>query len=388
VLLMGGIAAYNVPSPEFGPATVALPLWALALLHYWRAAGEDKRGYWFLLAVDLGLLLLSDYIGVLLIAVLLAFTVASERGRRATLHIEPWLALVLIAIVVFPHAVWLKESWRLVYAAMMEPPAQGALLSPGLWLVLVILLSHTGVGVLALLASGWRLHAQERAPEIDRMPVARVSRHYVYALALAPLVLAVGLVFWLDRLGPAARIGPLIVLTALAVIAAAGDRIYLFRERIVSMAWLALVTVPPFLVVVAIVLLPWTFAYPLSTGAPAGAMGAFFAENFQRRVGKPLPFIAGDPQLAALIAFSAPGRPRLYRSDAPDRSPWTNAAALRATGAILVWPATDTAGSPPAVVKAAFPEIVPELPRAFARPIQGLLPLTRIGWAVLRPSAR
>jgi hypothetical protein len=30
---------------------------------------------------------------------------------------------------------------------------------------------------------------------------------------------------------------------------------------------------------------------------------------------------------------------------------------------------------------------VAEPPRAFARPVQGLLPLTRIGWAMLRPSA-
>jgi hypothetical protein len=385
ILLMAGIAAYNVPSPEFGPSTVALPLWALSLLHYWRAVGDDRRGYWFLLAVDLGLLLLADYIGVLLVFVLLLFTAASPRGRRALFHMEPWLALVLLAIVVFPHLIWLKEQWPLVYRTLMEPPPQGAMLPPTLWLAAVLLLSHVGVGLLVLLASGWRLRAQERAPEIDRMPVAVEGRIYVYALALGPAALALGLVLNFDRLGPAARIGPLVALTALAVIVAAGDRIYLFRERMVSMAWIALLTVPPFLVVVAILVLPWTVAYPLSTGAPAKAMGTFFAENFQRRVGKPLPFVAGDPQLAALVALNAPSRPRLYLGDAPDKSPWTDAAALRANGAILVWPATDTAGSPPPSIKAAFPDIVPELPRAFERPIQGLLPLTRIGWAVLRP---
>src|SRR5262249_19640060 len=79
VQLRTGIAAYNVPSPDFGPATVAIPLWALSLLHYWRAVGEGRRGYWFLLAVDLGLLLLADYIGVLLVALLLLFTFGSER---------------------------------------------------------------------------------------------------------------------------------------------------------------------------------------------------------------------------------------------------------------------------------------------------------------------
>mgnify|MGYP003694770013 CR=1 FL=1 len=42
VLLMVGIAAFTVPSPDFGPAILAAPLWALALLYYWRAIGERQ----------------------------------------------------------------------------------------------------------------------------------------------------------------------------------------------------------------------------------------------------------------------------------------------------------------------------------------------------------
>jgi len=45
VLLMAGIAAFTVPTPNFGPAILAAPLWALGLLYYWRAVGQDKRGY-------------------------------------------------------------------------------------------------------------------------------------------------------------------------------------------------------------------------------------------------------------------------------------------------------------------------------------------------------
>src|SRR5204862_452525 len=37
VLLMAGIAAFSVPTADFGPAVLAMPLTALALLHYWRA---------------------------------------------------------------------------------------------------------------------------------------------------------------------------------------------------------------------------------------------------------------------------------------------------------------------------------------------------------------
>lgn len=385
VLLMIGVAAYNVPSPDFGSGVLATALWVLALLHYWRALGEDKRGYWFILGFDLGLLLLTSYVGAILVALLGLFTVAVPRGREALRHIEPWLALVLMAIVVFPHAVWLRDSFALVWATIVAEAPRSALLPPAGWLAVVILLSHIGVALLVLLASGWRLRKNERAPEIDRGPASRSARLFVYVFALVPALAAIAIAAALGHLGPLAKVGPLVVLTALAIVVAAGDRIYLYRERAVSFVWLGLLIVPPALVAVAVLVLPWTLGTELKTGQPANAMGSFFADNFQRRIGRPLPYVAGDPQLAALVAVSVPSRPRLYLDTAPERSPWVNANDLRTNGAILVWPATDTAGTPPAELKALFPEIVPELPRAFARPVQGRLPLMRVGWAVLRP---
>jgi hypothetical protein len=58
---------------------------------------------------------------------------------------------------------------------------------------------------------------------------------------------------------------------------------------------------------------------------------------------------------------------------------------MRARGGLLLWPLADTAGAPPALLKSQFPELVPEVPRAFPRPVQGFLPLIRMGWAVIRP---
>src|SRR5215510_10571302 len=81
VLLMVGIAAFAVPSPNFGPAILAAPLWALGLLFYWRAVGERRRGYWLLLALDIGLLLLTSYVGLILLVLMVAFTLSTVRGR-------------------------------------------------------------------------------------------------------------------------------------------------------------------------------------------------------------------------------------------------------------------------------------------------------------------
>jgi hypothetical protein len=86
-----------------------------------------------------------------------------------------------------------------------------------------------------------------------------------------------------------------------------------------------------------------------------------------------------------LIAATAPSRPSLYLDATPDRTPWVTADSIKEKGAVIVWPALDTAGTPPADIKFRFPDMVPEVPRAFARPFQGVLPLVRVGWAMMRP---
>jgi hypothetical protein len=87
-----------------------------------------------------------------------------------------------------------------------------------------------------------------------------------------------------------------------------------------------------------------------------------------------------------LIALGAPTRPHVYFDWAPGRSPWATPADFERDGGLLVWPALDSAGTPPSALKTQFPAMVPEVPRVFARAIQGLLPLTRLGWAMMRPA--
>ena len=89
-----------------------------------------------------------------------------------------------------------------------------------------------------------------------------------------------------------------------------------------------------------------------------------------------------------LVALGAPSRPHVFFAWANERSPWASAADIRAKGGVIVWPIADASNAPPPALKALFPEMVPEVPRSFARPMQGLLPLIRLGWAVIRPQSR
>ena len=88
VMLMAGIAVFSVPTPEFGPAILATPLWALILLHYWMGATRGAWIYWVALGVEAGLLLLTSYAGLILLGLLAGLhgwrpRSAAPRSRRS-----------------------------------------------------------------------------------------------------------------------------------------------------------------------------------------------------------------------------------------------------------------------------------------------------------------
>jgi 4-amino-4-deoxy-L-arabinose transferase-like glycosyltransferase len=385
VLLMVGIAAFAVPSPNFGPAILAAPLWALGLLLYWRAVGERRRGYWLLLALDIGLLLLTSYVGLILLVLMVAFTLSFERTRYAAFHPEPGIAAILLCIVVFPHVIWLIRGASLVIEGIDESAAATGRLSPVVWLCLVLVAVHLGLGLFVTLTSGWPRHPRERAPEVERHPVDPFAQNFVFVFAFAPALMAIVIVALTGRIGPFDRVAPLVVLSGLAVIVAAGEKVLLYRERLVSSAWLVLLVAPPVLVAVSIAVFPWTFGTDLRIAQPANAEGRFYADIYQRRTGKPLVYLSGDPRIAPLVALGAPSRPHVYFAWAPHRSPWANPNDIRAKGGILVWPAADNSGTLPETLKVQFPEMVPEVPRSFPRAVQGILPLIRLGWSMQRP---
>ena len=95
-----------------------------------------------------------------------------------------------------------------------------------------------------------------------------------------------------------------------------------------------------------------------SVDVAAGAtIARFFGDSFERRTNQRLRAVAGDPQLASLISLDS-GRPHLLLDATPERTPWLNAAKFAETGGVVVWRASDTAGTPPADIAKRFPGLV------------------------------
>jgi 4-amino-4-deoxy-L-arabinose transferase-like glycosyltransferase len=390
VLLMVGVAAFTVPTPDFGPIVLTMPLWAITLLHYWRAIGERKRAYWLLLAVEIGLLLLTTYVGLVLLGLLVLFTLAHKRARAALNSYDPLIAAVVAGIVMGPHLIWLADTGEGLLQVPIGLRSPQALLGSFFgWLrqIGLMLAAHAGLIVLVALVAGWPWPRRDPAPIIVRRPVDPFARQFVYFFAIAPALAGTLLGVLIGWSGPLGGIAPLVILSGLAVVVFAGEGIALTRQQVVIAAWAGLLILPPIMTVAATFVLPW-LNVDLRVNHPAQAMARFFSDNFERRTGSRLQIVAGEPRTAALVALAAPTRPSLFLDAAPQRSPWVTLDNIKAKGAVVVWPTTDTAGSPPEAIKERFPELVAEVPRAFERRVQGQLPLLRIGWAVLRPEAR
>jgi dolichyl-phosphate-mannose-protein mannosyltransferase len=387
VLLMAGIFAFAAPTPDFGPAVLAMPFTVFALVNLWRAVAERRRAGWFLLALQLGLLLLTTYAGLILIFAVFIFLAATRRGRRALRSAEPWLASIVIVAVLFPHLIWLDLAGERFPLELSLPRSTGSYLSNLFGFVERVILSHAGLIVLVALSSKWPFRSEEKAPVFARSFTDPFGRRFVYFFALAPALGAALLASFSAERQTQGSLAPYLVLSGLAVVVLAGNSIRWHRPRLAATAWSLLLAAPPLGVAAGIVVLPWLGVAGASVDRPAAAMGRFFADSFERRTGAPLAIVAGEPRTAALVALGAPTRPSLYLDATPERTPWVTRDDVQRKGAVVVWPNDDTSAQAPADIAIRFPGLVADVPRAFERAIQGRLPLLRIGWGVIRPQA-
>lgn len=388
-LLMTGVYFVTVPTPDFSPAILAMPLWGLALLHFWRAAAEDRELYWLALAVDLSLLLLTTYLATFLIAFLLIFALSHPRSREKLSRNGAVAAGMIVGVMLIPHALWLAGNNAL---SLPLPNLRSAdLIEKNLYalarLLGILIVGHAGLVVIAFVATSAFRKAGAEAAVIERGPVNELAASFVYYFALVPVaLLVIGAV--IAGYSGAISFNPLILLSGLAMVLAAGDVVAIYRQRTAVFAWFAFLLAPPVIAVMTAMLLPWTAVSDPAIALPARDMGRFFTENFERRTGQKLAFVAGDPSLAPLIAVGSPSRPAVVSSSETAQPQLATQDELFDKGAIVVWRATDSTGTPPIDIRTRFPELVPEVPRVFERRVEGRLPQLRLGWAMIRPKAQ
>jgi hypothetical protein len=387
VLLSMTVVAFSSPGVEFGPLVLARPLWALLLLHSWQIIGQSRRNAWFAWSIEAGLLLLTTSAAIGLLLLVVGFAIATVRGRRTLMSLDPLYALLVIVVLALPWLIWLLRAdvltmppWPAIDELSVRALHWGSLLGG-------LVLAMSGIVLLVVFNSGWFARNAEEAPIIYRPPVDPLARQFVYCFAIAPALLGslIAGVFNLQSVsgGP----GVALLMSGLAAIVATGDLVYLRRQRLLRSVWAAAIAAPAFVAIAATLFLPWTGSNEVSTSLPAKAIARFFGDSFERRTNQRLRAVAGDPQLASFISMDV-GRPHLLLDATPERTPWLSVAKFNETGGVVVWRASDTSGTPPPELLQRFPGLVPEVPRAFEWIVNGRQPLLRVGWAIVRPKGQ
>ena len=99
--------------------------------------------------------------------------------------------------------------------------------------------------------------------------------------------------------GPVGGIAPLVILSGLVVVVAAGDAIEFGRQHVVIAAWFGLLVIPPVMAALSLVVLPW-LNIDLRVSQPAQAMARFFSEKLrtplQENRCRSLPAIPAPPR--------------------------------------------------------------------------------------------
>ena len=387
VLLTMTVTAFASSSLEFGPLVLARPLWALLLFHSWQLIGQNRRNVWFALSIEAGLLLLTTSAAIGLLLLLAGFAVATARGRRTLMSLDSLFALLVIVVLTLPYLIWLIRAGALALPAMPQLAQLSGRATHWMQLLGGLVLAMLGIAILVVLNTRLFSRSPEESPIIYRPPVDPLARNFVYFSAIAPAFagsLISGL-FNFDRVVGGAGIA--LLMSGLAAIIATGDLVHLRRQRLLRTVWAAAIVLPALSVIAATLFLPWTGSNEVATSLPARSIAQFFGESFERRTNQPLHAVAGDAQLASLISLDR-GRPHLFLDATPQRTPWVMPAKFSETGGLVVWRASDTAGTPPPEIAQHFPGLVPEVPRAFEWLVNGRQPLLRIGWAIVRPKGQ
>jgi len=385
VLLTMTVTAFY--GPNFGPLVAARPLWALLLLHSWQWIGQSRRNVWFAWSIEAGLLLLTTSAAPGLLLLIACFALATGRGRRVLMSVDPLYALLVVIVLTLPYLIWLIRADAMAFPPLPELSDLKALVTGWAWHASGLLLANAEILLLMLLNSRMFSRLPENTPITYRLPLEPLARDFVYFFAIAP---ALGASLFWDLFGfdlVAGGLGVPLMMSGLAAIVASGNPIHLRHPRLLLTAWVGAIVAPGLLIIASVQFLSWTGGGEVAISLPAQPIARFFGDCFERRTNKQLRAVAGDAQIASLISLDR-GRPHLFLDATPERTPWLTPQKFNETGGIVVWRASDTIGTPPAPIAQRFPDLVPEIPRAFESPVNGRPPLLRIGWAIVQPKAQ
>lgn len=334
-LALLGVYFFTWPTIEFNHNVAQMPIWAAAVLLFHRAISHWRYRDWLLLGLVAGLGLLTKYSFVMLLAAMFLWLLVQPELRAGLLKPHPWMGVLVMGAVCFPHLLWLfdHEFLPFSYASARAAAAAGDGWLGPLRFLLVQLLDHLPLLLVLLLAGFWRPGCWQ-APEL--------GSGFLFWMGLAPALLTV-LGALLTGAGSRDMWGaPMwnlsgLMLAALIPATALAQR---WRRLYIGFAvFLGLLTI---LMVLFVGFKDQIRHKPSRTGWPDRALAEQLQQQWQGYSTCPLQVVAGDYWLAELVATNLTPRASAVPDGQLDWAPWVDLPRVRQQGMMLIWQAGDS----------------------------------------------
>jgi 4-amino-4-deoxy-L-arabinose transferase-like glycosyltransferase len=380
VLILDGMHYFHYTAVKFNHDVIQLPLWALAGYAFHAGLKRGRMIDWVWLGLAIGISLWAKYFVVVLAAPLALFLLIDRDARKALATPGPWIALVLAALIMLPHLIWLVRNDFLpfFYASARAAPTRGLLDHVVHPLVFagsqLIFLLPTLLIAAALV---WPRPKTTLAAAADAF-----DRRIITLLAFGPAATTIALSVLSGR-GTIAMWGyPLWLFLGLWIVLAARTAIEGPRLARIAACWAAVFALFALVFIANYAVLPDVDHRYRAVLYPGDRLADEIARRFRAATGQPLVYVIGTMWDGGNVAHYAREQPRVLIDGDPRRAPWIDLGDLRSKGAAVVW-----TGSDPAVMPVALRRIAADaqVQAPFTLPFRRGGGTLAVGWAILRP---
>ena len=383
VLILDGLHYFHFTAAKFNHDVIQLPLWALAGFAFHAALKHGRMLHWALLGLAIGLALWAKYFVAVLAAPLALFLLVDRDARKALASPGPYVALVVAAVVMAPHLLWLirNDFLPFAYASARAAPSRGLfdhLLHPVVFAVSQLVFLIPALLIAAALV--WP-KARDEAPTTPSTADA-FDRRIVTLLAFGPAATTVALSAISGR-GTIAMWGyPLWLFLGLWMVLHAPRVLEPARLARIGALWAAVFVLFAVVFAVSYSVLPAIDHRYRAVFFPGDRLADELALRYRAATGRPLVYVVGSMWEGGNVAHYASEQPRVLIDGDPRRAPWIDLGYLRSKGAVVVWTDGDPAVMPIALrTLAGDAQVQPP----FTLPYRRGDGAVTVGWAILRP---
>ncbi|MBN2641674.1 MAG: glycosyltransferase family 39 protein [Victivallales bacterium] len=338
---LAAINFYGIKSVELCDDVMALGLWPLIYLFFYKALNGNRLRYWLLVGFFSALALMTKYLAPVIFVSMFIVMLFTPRGRRAFLRPGVYLAGIVLLLISLPNLIFLieNEGTAISYAfgrAGLNPQNQSLPLSVNFNNPLCALNRAAGVLVLILLPLSVFLCRASSAPMKDEQ--YRFNRFFIVIMCWAPFTLM--LLFSLLTGGKInySWVVPCFALTGLFAVlyyrpAVNGFSLCLFNTIITGLAVM-------FALIFAI-RSTWHQGYVKLycdyENFPSESFAMMITEAWNKEFKKPLKYVIGDRQTSCGVVVYSPDSPVAFFNANPLLSPWVCPEDVGRQGAAFIW---------------------------------------------------